>query len=218
MTRMHFEEELKRIHDEILAMGARVEEDIRKAMRAFVEQDKDLAGEVKADDAAVNSLQIKIEDQAAVLIATQQPVARDLRELVAVLRLVSDLERIGDYAVHLAKAAIKFAGGPSIKPFEDLVKMAEIGASMLGEAVSAFLKNDVTAARACAERDNEVDEIHKRVVKGTIALLEKDPGKAALATKLLATSGFLERLGDHVTDICESIVYMVEGSHAELND
>ena len=130
-TRIQFTEELTRLNRDVLTMGARVEEDLRKALQALRAGDLALAKEVKADDELVNALQLKIEDQAAVLIATQAPVARDLRELVTVFKVTDNLERAGDYAVHLAKTVIKLAGEPPFRQIGHLEKMAEIGSQMI---------------------------------------------------------------------------------------
>jgi phosphate transport system protein len=217
-TRVHFIEELSRLNHDVLAMGTRVEESLRKALEALKGQDVDLAREVKASDELVNALQLKIEDQAAVLIATQQPVARDLRELVTVFKVTDNLERAGDHAVHLAKAAIKLAGEPPFRQVDRLVKMAEIECGMIRGAVNAYLNQDAAEARKVAALDDSVDAEHKQLVNEVLELMRERPDQIQRASRLLTTSGFLERLGDHMTNICEAIVFMVEGSHVELND
>jgi len=130
-TRIHFLDELSRLNHDVLAMGTRVEESLRKATEALKSQNVELAREVKASDEVINALQLKIEDQAAVLIATQQPVARDLRELVTVFKVTDNLERAGDHAVHLAKAAIKLSGEPPFRQIDRLCRMAEIECGMI---------------------------------------------------------------------------------------
>jgi phosphate transport system protein len=217
-NRTHFMDEMNRVRHDLLAMGTRVEEDLRKAQRALAEQDVELAREVKADDQVVNALQLKIEDQVAVLIATQQPVARDLRELVALFRVTDNLERIGDHAVHLAKAAIKLAGEPPFRQTGRLGTMAETGCAMIRGAIAAWLDRDVEAARRVAAMDDEIDREHKALVEEILGLMREHPESVQRAERILRVSGYLERLGDHVTNICESVLYMVEGVHAELND
>ncbi len=217
-TRVHFIEELSRLNHDVLAMGTRVEESLRKALEALKTQNVDLAKEVKAGDELINALQIKIEDQAAVLIATQQPVARDLRELVTVFKVTDNLERAGDHAVHLAKAAIKLAGEPPFRQVDRLVRMAEIECGMVRGAVDAYLNQDAEAARRVAAEDDAVDVEHKLVVREVLELMRERPDQVERAARLLTTSGFLERLGDHMTNICEAVVFMVEGRHVELND
>jgi phosphate transport system protein len=217
-TRQHFLEELGRLNHDVLAMGTRVEESLRKAAEALKSQNVELGREVKASDELINALQLKIEDQAAILIATQQPVARDLRELVTVFKVTDNLERAGDHAVHLAKAAIKLSGEPPFRQVERLARMAEIGCAMVRGAVDAYLNQDADAARRVAAEDEAVDAEHKAVIDEILELMRDKPDQIERASRILRTSGFLERLGDHMTNICEAVVFMVEGSHVELND
>jgi len=217
-TRIHFLEELARLNHDVLAMGTRVEESLRKALEALRSQNVDLAQEVKASDELINALQLKIEDQAAVLIATQQPVARDLRELVTVFKVTDNLERAGDHAVHLAKAAIKLAGEPPFRQTDRLCKMAEIECGMIRGAVDAYLNQDADEARRGAAEDDSVDAEHKQLVAEVLELMRERPDQIGRVTRLLTTSGFLERLGDHMTNLCEAVVFMTEGRHVELND
>lgn len=217
-TRLHFMEELTRLGHDVLAMGTRVEEALRKAVEALRTQNVELAREVKASDELVNALQLKIEDQAAVLIATQQPVARDLRELVTVFKVTDNLERAGDYVVHLAKTAIKLSGEPSFRQIESLARMAETECLMIRGAIDAYLSHDIEKARTTAAMDDEVDHEYKALVKDLLELMREKPDTIERATKILKTAGYLERLGDHMTNICEAVVFMVDGSHVELND
>ena len=180
--------------------------------------DVELARDVKADDELVNALQLKIDDQAAVLIATQQPVARDLRELVTVFKVTDNLERAGDHAVHLAKMVIKLAGEPAFRQVSHLERMAEIGCEMLRGATLAYLNHDAAEARRVASLDDGIDHEHKALFNEVMAHMAEHPDQVQRATKLLTTSGFLERLGDHVTNICEAVVFMEEGRHVELNE
>jgi phosphate transport system protein len=217
VSRMHFEEELNRIHHDVLVMGLRVAEDLRKAVEALRLREEEPAREVKADDAVINAMQVKIEDQAAVLIATQQPVAGDLRELVATIKLVDHLERVGDYAVHLAKMAIKMKDSSWPAQYEMLGGMADFGCEMIGKVTNAFLNHNTEAARECAKMDEKIDALHKELIQSTIAITQSKPELVQEAARLLKVSGFLERLGDHVTNICELVIYMVDGTHEELN-
>jgi phosphate transport system protein len=211
-------EELTRLGHDVLTMGTRVEESLRKAVEALRTQNVELAREVKASDELINALQLKIEDQAAVLIATQQPVARDLRELVTVFKVTNNLERAGDYVVHLAKTAIKLSGEPSFRQIESLVRMAETECLMIRGAIDVYLSRDIDKARNTAAMDDEVDHEYKGLVKDLLELMRENPDTIERATKILKTAGYLERLGDHMTNICEAVVFMVDGSHVELND
>jgi phosphate transport system protein len=216
--RNQLNEELDRLRHDILAMGSRVEEALRKALHALRTGDAALAKEVRAGDAEINALQLGIEDQAAMLIATQQPVAGDLRELVTVFKVTDNLERIGDHAAHLAKAARRLADDPYPLPLDRLERMAAAGVAMVHDAVEAYLRRDEALAREAAARDDEIDADHKAFIREVLAYLAGHPDKAEQATKLIATSSFLERLGDHVTNLCEAVVFMLTGEHAELND
>jgi phosphate transport system protein len=218
MLRIQFNEELNRLHHDILAMGSRVEEDLRKALLALKTGDLELVKEVRASDELVNALQMKIEDQAAMLIATQQPVAKDLRELVTIFKVTDNLERIGDHSVHLAKAAKRLSDSPYPRSLERLEKMAAVGIGMVHDGVEAYLNHDEALARNVATRDDEIDAEHRAFVREVLDYLSGNPDKAEQATKLIATSSFLERLGDHVTNLCEAVVFMVTGAHTELND
>jgi phosphate transport system protein len=216
-TRILFLEELNRLRHDILAMAVRVEEDLGKALAALRDNDRELAEEVKASDAAVNALQIKIEDEAAILIATQQPVARDLRELVTIFKISGNLERAGDHAVHLAKAAIKLSPAAPFRAAEHLERMAETGREMIRAAAAAYLSQDAEAARKAAALDDRIDGEHKQLTEEVLRLMKEHPELVKKAVRLINASGFLERLGDHVTNICEGIIYMVEGRREELN-
>lgn len=217
-SRAHFQDEKKQLNDEILQMGVRVEEDLRKALEAFRTQNRAAAKEVRDDDPIVNDFQLRIEDRCARLLATQQPVAQDLRILVSSIKIADELERIGDHAVHLAKAAIKLEGEPYIKPLSSIEKMAEAGCVMIRAAVDAFLTLDTEKARETAKMDDEIDRLHKTLVSDLLDYLREHPNRAQQGTKIIQTSGFLERLGDHVTNICENVIYVVEGRHEELNE
>jgi phosphate transport system protein len=215
-TRILFLEELNRIRHDILTMASRVEQDLGNAWDALRNNDSELAKEVRASDAVVNAMQLKIEDQAAMLIATQQPVARDLRELVTIFKITSNLERAGDHTVHIAKAALKLSGDPSFRVMEHLEKMAACGKEMIRGAISAYLDQDVAAARKTAAMDDAIDIEHRALTKELLQLMKEHPELVDQAVRILNTSGFLERLGDHMTNICEGIIYMAESKHEEL--
>jgi len=218
-TRKFFSEELSRLRQDILLMSARVEENLSKALTALRTRNAELAKEVRADDAEVDALQIRIEDDAAIIIATQQPVARDLREMVTIFKLTANIERAGDYAVHLAKAAKKLAkSDSSFRAQEHLEVMAETGQKMIRAAISAFMSQDAQAARDAAALDIIIDEEHKALTENILKMMKKNPDMVKNALQMLNTSNQLERLGDHITNICEAVIYMIEGKHEELNE
>ena len=210
--------ELARLRHEIQVMANRIEEDLGMAVTALRNNDVELAKKVVAGDAAINAMQLKIEDEAAIVVATQQPVARDLREMVTILKLTASLERIGDHAVHLAKTVIKLAGEQPFHSYKRMEKMAEIGREMIRNAIAAYLNQDAEAARKIALDDEEIDREHKALTEEVLALMKEHQELIKQAARLLHTSSQLERLGDHITNICESIIYMVEGRREELND
>jgi len=220
-TRKFFSEELTRLRQDVLAMATRVEENLGKALTALKTRNAGLADEVKDNDIDVDALQLRIEDDAAIVIATQQPVARDLREMVTIFKITSNLERIGDHAVHLARAAKKLSKKSGDSPFraqEHLEKMAETGQLMVRAAISAFIDQNARAAREAAAMDNIIDDEHKAITENILKLMKKNPNLVKGALQILQTSNQLERLGDHITNICEAIIYMIEGTHEELNE
>ena len=220
MVRLQLSEDQKRIRHDVLTMSILVEENINKALVALKTCNKELAKETRAKDAEVNAMQKQIEDDATIIIATQQPVARDLRELIAIFSLTSNLERIGDYARDLAKVAQKLAkrNDSPFRAQEYLEKMAETGLKMLRGSISAFLHQDIKAAREVAQMDHIIDDNHKTLTEEVLKLMKKHPDLVKRAFQVLKTSNQLERLGDHITNICEAVIYIVEGSREELND
>jgi len=216
-TRGLLSEELNKVRRELTLMSARVEEDLGKAITMLHSGGDELAEEVKEGGKNVDALQLKIEDMALVLIATQQPVARDLRELVTVFKITGNLERIGDFVIHLAKAAKKFSQRPSFRSMERIERMAGTGQEMLKAAFSAYLAQDAGAARKAADLDDKIDEEHKALTEEILSLMKKKPELVKAAARLLRLSGYMERMGDHITNICEGVIYMTEGRHEELN-
>jgi len=217
-TRGQLKEELNKLRRELTLMASRVGEDLGKALTVLRSGGDELAQEVKDSGKIVNALQLKIEDMALVLIATQQPVARDLRELVMVFKIPSNLERIGDHSIHLVKAAVKLSGRPPFRSMERIERMAETGQEMLKAAFSAYLNQDADAARKAAAMDEKIDEEHKALTEEVLKLMKKKSELVKPAARLLRLSGFMERLGDHITNICEGIIFMIQGRHEDLND
>jgi phosphate transport system protein len=215
-----FSEELSRLRHDILEMATRVEENLGKALTELRTGNDDLAKEVRYDDPDVDALHIKIELDTASIIATQQPVARDLRELVMILKVIGNIERIGDHAVHLSKAAKKLAkrGESPFRAQEHLEKMAETGQEMLHSAISSFMNHDVAMAREVAAMDTIIDTEHETLTEDILKLMKKNPDLVKDAVQILQTSNQLERLGDHITNICEAVIYIIEAKHEELNE
>jgi len=216
-TRGLLSEEMNKIRRELTLMAANVEEDLGKAIAMLHSDGDELANEVKESGKKVDTLQLKIEDMALVLIATQQPVARDLRELITVFKITANLERIGDFVLHLAKAAKKLSQRPPFRSMERIELMAGTGQEMLKAAFAAYLAQDAGAARKASGLDDKIDGEHKALTEEVLKLMKKKPELVKAAARLLRLSGYMERLGDHITNICEGIIYMVEGRHEELN-
>jgi phosphate transport system protein len=214
--REHFTQELESIHQDVLRMAVLVEENILKARKALVDQDAKLAKEVIASDPKVNDLELSITDRCVLFIATEQPVASDLRRIVACLKAVGDIERIGDYAVHAAKRAKELADEKPIKPLIDIPKMLVLGGEMLRDGVNSLVTADVALARQTAARDAEMDNLNKQVYRELLTLMLEEKDNIKQATKLLFLSRFLERMGDHAVNICGWTLYAVDGIHEDL--
>ncbi|MDR0513455.1 MAG: phosphate signaling complex protein PhoU [Treponema sp.] len=217
-TRSLLNEELDKVRRELTLMATMVEEDIGKALAMVRSGDEELAREVKESGKAVDALQLKIENMALVLIATQQPVASDLREMVMVFKIAASLERINDYSIHLVKIAKKLSGRPAFRSLERVERMVETAQAMLKAAFSAYLAKNVDAARKAALMDDLIDVEHKALVDEVLSFMKENRKLVKAASRLLRLSGYMERLGDHITNICEAISYMVRGRHEKLNE
>lgn len=215
--RHRYNEELKAMDREVLRMGAFVEEAVRKAMEAMEKQDLTIAQEVIAEDERINNLELEIQDSLTILIAKEQPVAGDLRHIITSLKIISQLERMGDHAVHIAKAAQKLSGERYIKELIDLPKMAEYGIEMLHDVLNAFADGDQDQAISVAHMDDRIDNLHNQVWRELLTYMMQDAHSISQATTLLFVSRWLERFGDHATNISEWIVYDCSAKHVELN-
>lgn len=217
MTRTLLEKELLEIQEEMLVLADMVESAIERSIRALKERDAELARQVIADDLRVNRKRYEIEERCLEIIATQQPMARDLRTIVAVLHIIVDLERMGDHAEGIAKLAIWLADEPPLKPYIDIPRMAEIAISMLKDAIEAFRRRDAEMARSICSRDDEVDALYDQVYRELLTFMLQDPRTIQRATWLTWVAHNLERIADRATNVCERVVYLVEGKIEELN-
>ena len=214
--REHFQQELEVVNQDLLRMVVLVEENAKKAQKALIKQDAALARQVIEADEKVNAMELEITDKCTLILAREQPVASDLRHLVACLKVVSDIERIGDYVVHAAKRAKELSDEKYIKPLIDIPKMLDLGSKMLRDAVDALIHSDEVKARETANLDSEMDHLNKQIYRELLALMLEDSDNIKQATKLLFLSRFLERMGDHAVTICSWAIYSAVGSHAEL--
>jgi len=217
MPRETFDGQLTRTLDDLLLMGTMVEEAIEKAVQALIERDVALAQQVIDGDERVNQALHNIEESCEVLIATQQPMATDLRFLLATYNIANELERIGDYAEGIARLAIRLADEPPLKPYLDVPRMTQKGCEMLRGQLQAFVNRDADAARTLARGDDEMDALYNQVHRGLLLFMVEDPRTINRATHLLWVAHNLERIGDRTTNLGEQVVYMVTGKVVELN-
>jgi phosphate transport system protein len=214
--RTDYERNLKELQDKVLAMGSMVEKAIILSMDSMKSRDIDLANRVIEDDALINSKRFEIEEECVHLIATQAPMARDLRIIVAVLNIIIDLERIGDHAAGNAKITIMLGGEPPLKPLIDLPRMAEKTADMLRRALDAFVRRDADAARAITQEDDEVDALYDQIFRELLCFMAQEPKTVGRATRLIWAAHNMERSADRVTNICERVVFVVTGRQEEI--
>jgi phosphate transport system protein len=214
--RTTFHKKLKEIHDDLLVMGSMVEKAIELSMEALKKRDLATANRVITDDIYINQKRFEIEEKCIQIIATQQPMAGDLRAIVSVLNIISELERIGDHAEGIAKIAILIGDEPPLKPLIDLPRMAEKTIDMLHRSLSTLAARDAATARQIATEDDEVDALYSQVYRELLTFMAEDPKTITRATRLLWVAHNLERSADRVTNICERIVYIVTGKIEEI--
>lgn len=210
MERHHFEEELQALKNRLLTMGAMVEERVHQAVRSLIDRRLDEAERVIASDKEVNDLQIDVDDRCLKLLATQTPLAGDLRLITAAIKINDDLERIGDQAVNIAENVIKLLPQPPLKPLIDIPRMAEIAQQMTRDALDAFVRKDPALARDVLGRDDEVDSLKDQVFRELLTYMMADPGTIQRALSLILISRNIERIADHATNIAEDVIFLVE--------
>ena len=217
MPRETFERELQSLQDQTMALGSMVEEAIMASIDVLKKRDMEGSRRVIAQDRLVNERRFAIESDALVLIATQQPMAGDLRTIAAVLDITSELERIGDYAKGIAKINLMIGEGPLLKPLIDVPRMAEKTCDMLHRALDAFARRDTETALAIPTEDDEVDSLYNQVYRELITYILADPRVIEQANYLLWAAHNLERAADRVTNICERVIFTVTGKMVELD-
>jgi phosphate transport system protein len=215
--RTAFHKRLREIQDDILIMGSMVTKATMLAIEALQNRDLAIAKQIIADDDKINRKRFDIEEKCIQLIATQQPMASDLRTIVAVLNIITELERIGDYAAGNAKIAIMIGNEPPLKPLIDIPRMAEKTVDMLNRSLKAFIDHDVEAARKISAEDDFIDNLYDQVFRELLTFMAEDPKTITRATRLIWVTHNLERSADRVTNICERIVFMVTGKMEESN-
>ncbi|MFA5367938.1 MAG: phosphate signaling complex protein PhoU [Dehalococcoidia bacterium] len=211
-----YQKKLKEIQDDILLMGSMVEKAILRSMESLKNRNLELARQVIDDDQKINTKRFDIEEKCIEIIATQQPMASDLRIIISVLNVISELERIGDHAEGIAKITLLIGNEPPLKPLIDLPRMAEKTADMLHRSMDAFIQHDVEAARKIAGEDDEIDNLYDQVFRELLTFMAEDPRTITRATRLIWVGHNLERSADRVTNICERIVFVVTGKMEEI--
>jgi phosphate transport system protein len=216
-SRVALDRDERMVKDSILRMGSLVETQIRDAIRAVVERDAGLAERVIADDERVNEMQREIADTVLMTIATQSPVARDLRFLMALDHVAFELERIGDHASGIAKVARRLIEEPALREARDLARIGNLAADQVRGVVSALIDVDDVVARRVAAHDDEIDHGYRLVFSEFIDLMRADPETVERGTRMILAAHWVERIGDRVTNIAEDVVYLATGAVEDLN-
>jgi phosphate transport system protein len=215
--RPSFDQALRRLQKDVVELGAMVDNAMQGAMEALNQLDSGEARRIIENDLQINQERLRIEEAAIELIATQQPMARDLRSIVAALEIVTELERIADYAAGNSKIVLLHAGGQLVAHLPDIQTMADEARSMLRRTLAAYIEGDASAATAIAAEDDRVDALHDRVYHNLLETMLADPSTIKRATWLLWVAHNLERSADRVTNICERVVYQATGRMEETN-
>jgi len=206
-----FDDELRALKAKTLSLSSLVEASIRRSVRSLVQRDNDLAREVIKNDHQINALEVEIDEECIRLIALRQPKAGDLRFITTVMKITTDLERIGDLAEDISERAIELNEEPPLKPYIDISRMAEIAESMLRDSLESLIKKDTKLAMDVIEKDDEVDNLNLQVFNELLLFMIEEPKNVSRATRITYVSKYLERIADHATNIAEMVIYMVEG-------
>jgi len=210
MERHHFEADLQALRNQLLTMGGMVEERVHRAVHALVHRAEEEAQRIIASDKEINDLQMDIDDRCLRLLATQTPLAVDLRLITSAMKINADLERIGDQAVNIAQNASRILGQAPLRPLLDIPHMAELAEAMTRDSLDAFVRKDAPLARTVLARDDEVDGLKDQVFRVLLTYMMADPGTIERALGLILVSRNLERIADHATNIAEDVIFLVE--------
>ncbi|QNB45153.1 phosphate signaling complex protein PhoU [Thermanaerosceptrum fracticalcis] len=217
-TRHSFDESLVELQQQILRMGSLVENMISSSVESLARQDVKLAEKVIDMEKEIDLLEMEIEQRCLKLIATQQPLAKDLRRITAGFKIITDLERMADYSHDIAKVTIRLSGQPLIKPLIDIPRMSVLAQKMVKDALDAYVKEDVELAYQMCKDDDMVDQIYSQIFRELLTYMMEDPRTISQATYLLFVGRYIERIADHATNIGERVIYLVTGEKKELND
>lgn len=218
MLRKTFEHEIQQLKDEIIILGSMVEQSLLEAVESLKKRDAEASRKIVDRDKLINDKRFTLENQVMIVIATQQPMAHDLRLLASLLEVISELERMGDYAKGIAIINIRMGDQPLLKPLVDIPRMAQKGVDMLHRALAAFVNEDVQAASTIPAEDDEVDHLYEQVYRELMTYIMADPRNIERANWLLWIAHNLERFADRVTNICERTAFIVTGEYKETND
>ncbi|MEH7546900.1 MULTISPECIES: phosphate signaling complex protein PhoU [Bacillaceae] len=216
-TRLNFDSNLKQLKDMLIEMARKSENAIKESIDTLINQDIEKAKEIINNDTIIDELEHEINNKAIILIAKESPVARDLRKIIVALKISSEVERIADNAVNIAKSTLHIGNEKHIKEIVDIPKMMDLALEMLSDSLKAFLTEDVELARKCAEKDDKVDEMYGRLIKELMDYIQKYPSQTNQITQLAFVCRYIERLGDHSTNIAEHVIYLVTGQRFDLN-
>jgi phosphate transport system protein len=211
-----YHKKLREIQDDILVMGSMVGKAMLRSIDSLKYRDLELANQIITDDQKINNLRFSIEEKCIELIATQQPMAGDLRIIVAILNITTEIERIGDYAVGIARITILIGDEPLLKPLIDIPRMAELTTDMLRRSLDAFVNRDAETAKKIISEDDLIDNLYDQVFRELLIFMAEDPKTITRATRLMWTAHNLERAADRVTNICERIVFIITGKMEEI--
>lgn len=217
MVREHFTQKINDIKNDVLGMGALVEDIIESAVTALRAQDIDLAMKVCEMDIEINHQELEIEKECMMILALQQPLAKDLRTIASALKIITDLERMGDNAVNIAKLTLEIGKTPLIKPLVDIPKMAALTQEMIKLSLEAFVNEDIALAQKAAEMDEEVDRLYDAIINDVLEIITEKKELTKQGIKLMFIGRYLERIGDHSTNICERTIYMISGDLKAIN-
>ncbi len=216
MVRKTFESEIQQVKDNVLILGSMVEQALLDSVEALKKRDIKAAEKIYSEDKEINKKRFEIESQLMILIATQQPMAKDLRILASTLEIISELERMGDYAKGIANINIRMGDSPLLKPLIDVPRMAQKGVDMLHRSLTAFVNEDVETARKIPVEDDEVDALYNQIYRELMTFIIADPKTIERANWLLWVAHNLERFADRVTNICERTIFIATGEMGEI--
>jgi phosphate transport system protein len=205
----HFQEQLEQLKTRLLAMGGLAEEQVRLAVKGLVDRDRALIQRVLGGDQPLNALHIEVDSRCFTLLALYQPMAVDLRAIVAAVKINTDLERVGDLAINIAEAALRYATHPPVKKLIDIPQMASIAQSMLRDALDAFVRRDTALAQRVLNEDDKLDALKTQIFRELLTYMLQDPSTIEPALDLILVSRHLERIGDHATNVAEDVIFMV---------